>query len=243
MRAGKSVLHLDRHGHYGEHWGSFMHRELKNWMNGDPVESPNTLPSLSEHTITIPSTVTDPVSNLVEVVPPTPGTESLPSTTEHTSAKCNSAEASFPISTSDVKMENESNDPATADSNQGTSTTTSEDCSTSANEQSSSITDNDTPATDVITAAEDEATPTDEHGPPVRDQKPPPTVLSWELMEKQWRSFSFDIIPKVGSSLAVPMILPYVCILLYTGLYSGFSKLWACMLNNGVFTCIQSTCA
>ncbi len=208
MRAGKSVLHLDRNGHYGEHWGSFMHRELKNWMSGDPVESPDPLLSLNDGIIAIPSTVADPVSNLIEVIPPTPDTECSPGTkpvpedsdtvnsTKHTHAGDNSEEIISPIATK-IESTDESTDDQALGA-EASDPTMPDDHSTGTNEQGLPITDGDAHTTGYIAPAEDKTTPTvskEQHS--VSDQMSPP-VLTWESMERQWRSFSFDLIPKVS---------------------------------------------
>ncbi len=199
MRAGKSVLHLDRNGYYGEHWGSFMHRELKNWMNGDPVESPETPLSFDSNTIALPLTATNPVSNLVEVVPThteAPPETNQPTTEENdclesvsshvqpaaedTTGESSSATASDEpgVSTEEAK---EPVVPSATDSEQGPSTT--EDSTTSTTEQGLSSDDQTT-------------SPANEQGQS-NNKQGSSTQLSWDSMQSQWRAFSFDIIPKV----------------------------------------------
>ncbi len=168
-------------------------------MNGDQVESPDTPLSFDTNTIALPLTAANPVSNLVEVVPD--HTEAPPETNKPTTEENTCLESVSSHLQPAAEDTTEESSSATASDEQGVSTEESKDPvlpSATDDEQGSSATeDNTTSTTEQGLSSNDQATsPANEQGPS-NNKQGSPTQLSWDSMQSQWRTFSFDLIPKV----------------------------------------------
>lgn len=206
--AGKSVLHLDRNGYYGEHWASLMHRELKSWISREDLSTvPDVTLPHEEGTIALPLSLPNPVSNIIDVIPPAPLTEEQESLPDINQVATKLGEdVALPIiqQAENSKRISEQSNTTTADEHEAPAMT---DNSTSKEGKVTSSMDNqhelvalDQDSSTVEKSRLEDSTAAEEL-PEIR--KPATTqdskeLLHWESMQQQWRMFSFDIIPKVN---------------------------------------------
>ena len=179
-RVGKSVLHIDRNGYYGELWASLMHRELKSWIESVTSPQLSEAPSshapnpTDEHAIVINNGTPTSIRNVVETVHgPTAPLQTPEGDIDQGQPPEGDIDQGQP-----PEGDIDQGQPPEGDIDQG-------------QPPEGNIDQGQPPEGDV-----------DQGQPPEGDEEPRRSVadlMSWQSLEPMWRRFSYDLIPKVSS--------------------------------------------